>query len=132
MMLSALPMTTINSGEGEGLQLPRRIKDRTSFMLKGPLQVFDWHQLGLVTINSKQFHTIWPFAFVSLFIHFIVHHMAAIRSHFRYISGNTASFIRPIQRRWAQVHDVRFLVTHQRSDSIAEKYHAKLQKKARQ
>ncbi|KAL8741085.1 MAG: hypothetical protein Q9190_006271 [Brigantiaea leucoxantha] len=36
------------------------------------------------------------------------------------------------QRRWAQVHDVRFLVTHQQSDKVTEKYREKLQKKARE
>ncbi|KAL8663659.1 MAG: hypothetical protein Q9202_003729 [Teloschistes flavicans] len=36
------------------------------------------------------------------------------------------------QRRWAQVHDVRFLVTHQQTDKYTEKYRHKLQKKARQ
>ncbi|KAL9022526.1 MAG: hypothetical protein Q9185_000236 [Variospora sp. 1 TL-2023] len=38
----------------------------------------------------------------------------------------------PVQRRWAQVQDVRFLVTHQRTDRIAEKYRDKLQRKARE
>ncbi|KAI4089265.1 MAG: hypothetical protein LQ344_005483 [Seirophora lacunosa] len=37
-----------------------------------------------------------------------------------------------VQRRWAQVEDVRFLVTHQRTDKIAEKYRDKLQRKARE
>lgn len=37
-----------------------------------------------------------------------------------------------VQRRWAQVEDVRFLVTHQRTDNIAEKYRDKLQRKARE
>ncbi|KAL8953866.1 MAG: hypothetical protein Q9222_000312 [Ikaeria aurantiellina] len=34
------------------------------------------------------------------------------------------------QRRWAQVHDVRFLVTNGRRDAIAEKYGDKLRRKA--
>ncbi|KAL8654144.1 MAG: hypothetical protein Q9210_001690 [Variospora velana] len=38
----------------------------------------------------------------------------------------------PVQRRWAQVEDVRFLVTHPRTDRIAEKYRDKLQRKARE
>lgn len=59
--------------------------------------------------------------------------MAAFRFHsFKHVSSNPASLVRPIQRRWAQVHDVRFLVTHQRSDGIAEKYKDKLQDKAKQ
>ena len=36
------------------------------------------------------------------------------------------------QRRWARVHDVRFLVTHQEPDRVTEKYKAKLQQKAKQ
>ncbi|KAI4154165.1 MAG: hypothetical protein L6R39_001433, partial [Caloplaca ligustica] len=36
------------------------------------------------------------------------------------------------QRRWAQVEDVRFLVTHQQTERIAEKYREKLQQKARE
>ena len=35
------------------------------------------------------------------------------------------------QRRWAQVHDVRFLATTQASRSVTEKYRAKLEGKAR-
>lgn len=59
--------------------------------------------------------------------------MAAVRSlGFRHTSGNATSFIRPTQRRWAQVHDVRFLVTHERSNSVEQKYKAKLQEKAKQ
>ncbi|KAL6716171.1 hypothetical protein ACLMJK_005737 [Lecanora helva] len=49
---------------------------------------------------------------------------------------NTFRTFRPapftLQRRWAQVHDVRFLVTHQQSDKIAEKYRDKLHRKAQQ
>ncbi|KAK6430175.1 hypothetical protein LTR95_013670 [Oleoguttula sp. CCFEE 5521] len=36
------------------------------------------------------------------------------------------------QRRWAQVHDVRFVATHQRSDRVLEKYKEKLERKARE
>ena len=36
------------------------------------------------------------------------------------------------QRRWAQVHDVRFLVTQQPSQAVVDKYRAKLERKARQ
>ncbi|KAM0721930.1 hypothetical protein Q7P37_002855 [Cladosporium fusiforme] len=35
------------------------------------------------------------------------------------------------QRRWAQVHDVRFLATHQKSDAVLDKYRAKLEQKAK-
>lgn len=34
------------------------------------------------------------------------------------------------QRRWAQVHDVRFLATHRDPAQILEKYQEKLRKKA--
>jgi ATP synthase F1 complex assembly factor 1 len=36
------------------------------------------------------------------------------------------------QRRWAQVHDVRFLATHQSSDRVIDKYREKLERKARE
>ncbi|KAL8900866.1 MAG: hypothetical protein Q9207_005490 [Kuettlingeria erythrocarpa] len=49
-----------------------------------------------------------------------------------HIQRQCASRLGPLQRRWAQVEDVRFLVTHHRSDKVAEKYHDKLQRKARE
>lgn len=36
------------------------------------------------------------------------------------------------QRRWAQVHDVRFLATHGKPDRILEKYREKLDQKAKE
>jgi ATP synthase F1 complex assembly factor 1 len=36
------------------------------------------------------------------------------------------------QRRWAQVHDVRFLATHHSSDKVLNKYREKLERKARE
>ncbi|MCJ1310205.1 hypothetical protein MMC25_003867 [Agyrium rufum] len=36
------------------------------------------------------------------------------------------------QRRWAQVHDIRFVTTHRQPDSVLEKYKAKLERKARE
>lgn len=36
------------------------------------------------------------------------------------------------QRRWAQVHDVRFLATHQSSDKVLDKYREKLERKAKE
>ena len=36
------------------------------------------------------------------------------------------------QRRWAQVHDVRFLQTHQSADKVLDKYREKLERKARE
>ena len=37
-----------------------------------------------------------------------------------------------LQRRWARVHDVRFVTTRRDSDRILEKYRAKLDKKAKE
>ncbi|KAI4252023.1 MAG: hypothetical protein L6R42_008146 [Xanthoria sp. 1 TBL-2021] len=51
---------------------------------------------------------------------------------FENISKQCAPALRYSQRRWAQVHDVRFLVTHQRADSITERYRDKLLQKAAQ
>ncbi|KAL8851739.1 MAG: hypothetical protein Q9221_003349 [Calogaya cf. arnoldii] len=51
---------------------------------------------------------------------------------FESISKQCAPALRYSQRRWAQVHDVRFLVTHQRTDSITERYRDKLKQKAAQ
>ncbi|GAB7359232.1 hypothetical protein MBLNU230_g5891t1 [Neophaeotheca triangularis] len=39
---------------------------------------------------------------------------------------------RHYQRRWAQVHDVRFYAAHQRPDRVLEKYRAKLDQKAKE
>lgn len=38
----------------------------------------------------------------------------------------------PQQRRWAQVHDVRFLATHRNPDQILDRYKHKLDQKAKQ
>ena len=54
-------------------------------------------------------------------------------SAFRPSLGNAAPLIlRGAQRRWAQVHDVRFLVTHQQADRITQRYQDKLDRKARE
>jgi ATP synthase mitochondrial F1 complex assembly factor 1 len=58
--------------------------------------------------------------------------MAALRvPALRNIVSGAAPYLRPSQRRWAQVHDVRFLATQQ-SDKVLEKYKEKLDKKARE
>jgi ATP synthase F1 complex assembly factor 1 len=49
----------------------------------------------------------------------------------RYVVSGAAPYLRASQRRWAQVHDVRFLVTHQ-SQSVLEKYKEKLDRKAKE
>ncbi|BDD55475.1 hypothetical protein MPDQ_006053 [Monascus purpureus] len=41
-------------------------------------------------------------------------------------------FLRTQQRRWAQVHDVRFLATHHDPSHVLEKYRSKLAQKAKQ
>ncbi|KAL2045450.1 hypothetical protein ABVK25_012094 [Lepraria finkii] len=61
--------------------------------------------------------------------------MAAFRlpALWRHAFGNGApQYLRGTQRRWAQVHDVRFLVTHREPNRVIEKYKDKLQQKARQ
>jgi len=46
---------------------------------------------------------------------------------------NNLAPARAQQRRWAQVHDVRFLATHRDpSSSVLEKYREKLSRKARE
>lgn len=58
--------------------------------------------------------------------------MATFRvSTLRRIALGAAPHVRVSQRRWAQVHGVRFLVT-QHSDRILEKYKEKLDKKAKE
>ncbi|KAH7417444.1 ATP11 protein-domain-containing protein [Cadophora sp. MPI-SDFR-AT-0126] len=49
----------------------------------------------------------------------------------RHVVSGAAPYLRASQRRWAQVHDVRFLATQQ-SDRIIEKYKEKLAKKAQE
>ena len=61
--------------------------------------------------------------------------MSACRlSPLRYAFGNTVPpYIKGLQTRHAQVHDVRFLVTHRQPDKIIEeKYKDKLYQKAKQ
>lgn len=52
----------------------------------------------------------------------------------RHASGKvTSPYLRGIQRRHAQVHDVRFLVTHRQPERvIEEKYKEKLHQKAKE
>jgi ATP synthase mitochondrial F1 complex assembly factor 1 len=58
--------------------------------------------------------------------------MAALRvPALRNIVSGAAPYLRTSQRRWAQVHDVRFLATQQ-SDRVLEKYKERLDKKARE
>ena len=49
----------------------------------------------------------------------------------RHVVSGAAPYLRATQRRWAQVHDVRFLATQQ-SDRVLEKYKEKLARKARE
>lgn len=50
----------------------------------------------------------------------------------RRTAWSTSAPFRLYQRRWAQVHDVRFLATHQTADKVLDKYREKLEKKARE
>lgn len=49
-----------------------------------------------------------------------------------YALSNGATYLRGYQKRWAQVHDVRLLATHQMPDRIIERYKDKLSQKAKQ
>ncbi|PBP17316.1 F1 ATPase assembly protein 11 [Diplocarpon rosae] len=58
--------------------------------------------------------------------------MAILRtSALRHVVSGAAPYLRTTQRRWAQVHDVRFLATQQ-SDRVIDKYKEKLAKKAKE
>ncbi|KAI9871596.1 MAG: hypothetical protein M1830_002707 [Pleopsidium flavum] len=59
--------------------------------------------------------------------------MAALRvPALRYIIGGNGPVLRGSQRRWAQVHDVRFVATHREPDRILERYKEKLDRKAKE
>ncbi|KAF7591343.1 hypothetical protein BBP40_001667 [Aspergillus hancockii] len=59
--------------------------------------------------------------------------MAAMRSFtFQSLLRSRTPFLRVQQRRWAQVHDVRFLATHHNPKIVLEKYRSKLDQKAKQ
>lgn len=61
--------------------------------------------------------------------------MAAINNAapiLRRTAWSSSAPFRCYQRRWAQVHDVRFLATHQSSDKVLDKYREKLERKARE
>ncbi|KAL9113762.1 MAG: hypothetical protein Q9227_002207 [Pyrenula ochraceoflavens] len=53
-------------------------------------------------------------------------------SSLRHVSRGALPRLRSSQRRWAQVHDIRFVTTHRNPDAIQEKYQTKLEHKARQ
>ncbi|CZR51093.1 related to F1F0-ATPase complex assembly protein ATP11 [Phialocephala subalpina] len=58
--------------------------------------------------------------------------MASFRTPaLRYVVSGAAPYLRVTQRRWAQVHDVRFLAT-QPADKILAKYREKLDRKAKE
>ncbi|KKK14573.1 hypothetical protein ARAM_006316 [Aspergillus rambellii] len=59
--------------------------------------------------------------------------MASLRSQaFQSLSRGRTPFIRSQQRRWAQVHDVRFLATHHDPNQVLDRYRSKLNHKAQQ
>ncbi|GAB7349520.1 hypothetical protein MBLNU459_g0225t1 [Dothideomycetes sp. NU459] len=58
--------------------------------------------------------------------------MASFISPVRHAVSFSAPLLRLTQRRWAQVHDIRFLATHQKPDQkVLDKYRAKLEQKAK-
>ncbi|KAL4874639.1 ATP11 protein-domain-containing protein [Aspergillus karnatakaensis] len=57
--------------------------------------------------------------------------MSSLRSvAFKSFSRSQTPFARFQQRRWAQVHDVRFLATHRDPNQVLDKYRSKLNQKA--
>ncbi|KAF2084125.1 F1F0 ATP synthase assembly protein-like protein Atp11 [Saccharata proteae CBS 121410] len=59
--------------------------------------------------------------------------MASIRSPaVRHLVSRPLTCLRSPQRRWAQVHDVRFLATHNTQDRVLAKYREKLDQKAKE
>ncbi|KAL2823758.1 ATP11 protein-domain-containing protein [Aspergillus cavernicola] len=59
--------------------------------------------------------------------------MASLRSQsFQTLARSRTPFTRPQQRRWAQVHDVRFVATHRDPNQVLDKYRSKLNQKAQQ
>ena len=58
--------------------------------------------------------------------------MASIRTPaLRHTIFGAAPYLRALQKRFAQVHDVRFLATQQ-SDRVLDKYREKLERKAKE
>lgn len=49
----------------------------------------------------------------------------------QHVFREAASYLRPVQKRWARVHDVRLLATRQKADDVYEKYREKLSRKAK-
>lgn len=58
--------------------------------------------------------------------------LSALTQPVRVLSRKVASESRLIHRRWAQVHDVRFLATHRDPKTVLEKYKSKLDQKAKE
>ncbi|KAK5157615.1 hypothetical protein LTR04_005401 [Oleoguttula sp. CCFEE 6159] len=59
--------------------------------------------------------------------------MASFKSPtIRHFVGSPLPYLRSYQRRWARVHDVRFLATHDSQSRILDKYRAKLDQKVKE
>jgi len=59
--------------------------------------------------------------------------MASFRLQgFQSVFRSQSRLLRNQQRRWAQVHDVRFLASHHDPKHVLDKYRAKLAEKAKQ
>lgn len=59
--------------------------------------------------------------------------MASFRFQgFQSLIRGRSHLLRSQQRRWAQVHDVRFLASHHDPKHVLDKYRAKLDEKAKQ
>lgn len=59
--------------------------------------------------------------------------MASLRtSTFQNLLRSRAPLLRYQQKRWAQVHDVRFLATHHDPNQVLDRYRSKLHQKAKE
>lgn len=59
--------------------------------------------------------------------------MASLRLQgFQSVLRGNSNLLRNQQRRWAQVHDVRFLASHHDPKHVLDKYRSKLDQKAKQ
>lgn len=77
---------------------------------------------SLIASPSFSFHTV-----------LLLNIMASLRLQgFQSVLRGKSNLLRNHQRRWAQVHDVRFLASHHDPKHVLDKYRSKLDQKAKQ
>ena len=104
------------TNEGVQVRINAEVKDRLANHLEA-LQDLEAHSNSIDFLDCVE--------------HVLYSKMAALRPPAsRSIIGSTP--LRTQQRRWARVHDARFLATQPADDRIISKYEAKLSKKARE